>query len=229
MMEYQPSQLYLITQMNIDYLSKLNYIELRTLASTNKQFATICMDNRTLRNIIYNRNIDLPILPHNYDISAALDELYNLVRHIITIDYPKNKLPVWVNKDLFIQEIKIEIYNNIFVSLLNYFYDLSTYYYSDEINKCLDQGIELRVNKSAYNLLPQRTNINSGIQTSVITLPTKFTEYIKYFIVEWFKNNDDLDEPKEYENLIYIILDLFFMTEIPNINIYYIKYFQEQD
>lgn len=73
--------------MHINYLGYLDYIDIRTLCRTNKQFSKVYLDNTILSAILHNSN-DLIILPPNFDIALALDELYNLIKDIIIRQYP---------------------------------------------------------------------------------------------------------------------------------------------
>lgn len=207
--------LYMITEMNIDYLSKLNYIELKNLSYTNKKFVTICNDNSMLRNILYNKN-DKINLPPNYNIATAVNELYNLIREFIHKDYPDDKYPKWVNVELFMDEIKRYTYDKLFVSLINYLY------VKYRLDEKLDNIITLDIHQSFINL-DQSWAWLEDIYT--ITLPSKVTEYLNFSLSEYF-NKDRNDG--EFKILLHLILNLFFMTKIPTGKIHYMPFLSKR-
>lgn len=203
------SDLYQITQMHIDYISNLDYIDLRNLCSTNKQFATVCKDNTILRSILYNSNKYIK-LPPNFDIAGALDELWHLIRDIIDDQYPTLNDITWINKKEFINQQRRFYYNSIYVALLNMMaddgYNETTFY----------QGIKLFINKSTINIIEgQGKKPNELLK---IILPPLFTEYIGYSILNWTYNS----KKEGVTGLVDLVLDLFFLKKLPNDYIVYL-------
>lgn len=75
-----------------------------------------------------------------------------------------------------------------------------------------------------YALSPININENKLITNYYIkiNLPKYFSKYISYSIMNWKeKHNDDIN------NLIYLVLDLFFLCELPNRGEYYINYLDD--
>ena len=93
-MERYPIINQLLTNFNMDmsYLSTLDYIDMRNLCISSKQLSYICKDNTILRSIIYNKNKNVIILP-NFDISSALKDIYASIQKIIDVNYPEETLP----------------------------------------------------------------------------------------------------------------------------------------
>lgn len=81
--------------MDINYLSTLDYVDMTSLCISSKQLSYICKDNKILRSIIYNKNDNVEILP-NFDISSALKDIYNAIQKIIDVNYPEQILPRWL-------------------------------------------------------------------------------------------------------------------------------------
>ena len=102
-MERRPTLNQLLTTvdyMDVNYLSTLDYIDMRTLCMSSKQLSYICNDNSSLRSIIYNKNENVKISP-NFNISGALKDIYAAIQKVIDGNYPEETLPRWVNKKLF--------------------------------------------------------------------------------------------------------------------------------
>ena len=86
--------------MDINYLSTLDYIDMRNLCISGKQLSYICNDNTSLRSIIYNKNNNVEISP-NFNIAGALKDIYAAIQKVIDDNYPEETLPRWVNKKKF--------------------------------------------------------------------------------------------------------------------------------
>lgn len=109
---------------DITYLSFLDYVDIKSLCNCSKQLSNICKNNKVLRSILYNKNKNIIITP-NFDISAVLKDIYNSIQVIVDINYPEDKLPRWVNKELFNDDMLRKLMDNfleLFVNeIINYY------------------------------------------------------------------------------------------------------------
>lgn len=92
--------LYALNNFDVSYLSKLNYLEIRNLCKTNKQYFTICNDNTILRSLIYKRNPKIIISP-NYNIAGALKDFHNQIEDLFNDNFDINGLPDYIIPDKF--------------------------------------------------------------------------------------------------------------------------------
>ena len=107
--EYNTNYLQQLQTFDIDYLSTLDYIDLRNLCQTNKFFNNICDNDNIIKTILFNRTGI--IFPKDMNVAKTLKNFDNHVMSLITdnyIEYPK-----WVNKELFIMEHRRTLYESI--------------------------------------------------------------------------------------------------------------------
>lgn len=117
----QIDELYNITTMNINYLSYLDYVDISQLFNVNNTYRKLTHEqiNDILRQILLTENYNI-VIPGNFDIKKALDELYMKIENLILINYG-NKLPDWINVEKFINYMKRKIIYYIRQNLLWYF------------------------------------------------------------------------------------------------------------
>ena len=175
-----------ITSLDIDYLSTLDYVDLRTLCQTNKYFSHICINNQLLRQILYDKtNI---IFPKDYNISQLLKNLDNDILNLINklyITYPR-----WVNKELFLIDFRKKIYHIVVNALVEYMDDY--YDYEAHLFSYVDSRANLE-DLSANLLIDDFRILHAFVATGLVEpndvdisiyLPTEFMDYIIYGIVK---------------------------------------------
>lgn len=109
--------------MDINYLSTLDYVDMKSLCISSKQLSYICKDNKVLRSIIYNKNDNVEISP-NFDISSALKDIYSAIQKIIDVNYPEEILPRWVDKKLFNDDILRDFMYNFLDTFIDEIMDI---------------------------------------------------------------------------------------------------------
>lgn len=92
--------LFSLNNFDTNYLSKLNYLEIRDLCQTNKQYFTICDNNTILRQLIYKRNSKILITP-DYNIAGTLKEFYTKIDKLFTDNFNMKNLPDYIIPDKF--------------------------------------------------------------------------------------------------------------------------------
>ena len=124
-MERRPTVNPLLTKVDMDmnYLSTLDYIDIRNLCISSKQLSYICNDNTLLRSIIYNKNNNVKISP-NFNISGALKDIYASIQKLIDDNYPEETLPRWVNKKLFNDDMLKNFMNDFIFEFIGQIIDL---------------------------------------------------------------------------------------------------------
>lgn len=105
-----------ITRLQIPYLQKLDYIDLKNLCRTDKYYHNICQDKK-LKEILYSKNKNA-IAIDEISIKETLDELDDAVENFYYQYYPKDKkLPAFINRNLLKDHVKRVIYDNILEGL----------------------------------------------------------------------------------------------------------------
>ena len=203
-----------ITDLEIDYLTKLDYQTLKRLCCVNKQFSLLLTNKRLRTLLLRNDKIKLPL---DFNIVTALNELYFLVIKLVNNNHPI--IPIWVNKSLFIIERIEEMYNFIFTGLLNcleyWGFNQSTF----------DNSLFFDISVSNIhihgNWRPDDDQLLQRIQ-----LPDKFKQYISYSLLNWqHDKGPEATWTKECkQTLINLLYDLFWSRKFPNEDNYYITF-----
>lgn len=173
-----------ITKMNINYFDNLDYVDIRNLCKTNKQFANLCNDNTLLRTIIYNKNKYVDI-PQKFDIAGTLIDIYKQIIKIITKNYPKENAPKWVKYEEFMDQMIRDCIRLIIDLVSN---DLDDYIKESENNKYNDKWtFKIEIFKYIIGFAYYSENINmpysdnpifSDLKTN-IKFSHKFINYVK--------------------------------------------------
>lgn len=196
--------------MDINYLSTLDYVDMRSLYISSKQLSYICKDNKVLRSIIYNKSDNVEILP-NFDISSALKDIYNAVQKIIDDNYPEEILPRWVDKKLFNDDILRDFMNNF----LDTFVDEIINIYAEN-KQPLREITEIELYKPLVASVlysndidfDDFSDINSDIPHTII-IPKSFYQYITHTVNKLAKyvESEDIDHNiYDYYDLDYYAL-----------------------
>src|SRR5436853_2142624 len=133
-----------VTKININYLTKLDYIDLKNLCNTSIEFKHICEDNILLRSILANKNKNI-IVTRDFDISSALNDIYGKIEILIFNNF--SYTPDWINKEKFLNHM-IRYISLLFVTQL-----------TDEIIEYVDipPNDTISINKS-YLAFPFHSN-----------------------------------------------------------------------
>jgi len=171
--------------LNIDYISNLNFIDIVNLYSISSEFNNIDI-NKLLRQCIYNKTIDVNIIP-NYNIYNVVKEFYTQLHKVIINNYHLDKLPNWVNREKFINEnkesLKFNLLNKIYIQYIAKDIDNKrTLLNTDDIVIYLDKNLiispllPITINKLEYN-----QTIFKGIVNifNMVKLSDNFVNYIK--------------------------------------------------
>lgn len=118
--------LFALNNFDRNYLSNLNYLEIRNLCQTNKHYFTICEDNTILRQLIYKRNPAVLISP-NYNIAKTLKEFYGKIDDLFTDNFDLKSLPDYIIPDKF-QRTHSKFLLNVFIDDLSDYLDGSIDY-----------------------------------------------------------------------------------------------------
>lgn len=202
-----------ITQLNIDYLSKLDYIDLKNLCASGSQFTTICTDNIILRQIISNRNVDINIVP-NFNIAETLNDIYGKLQKLITLNFPLEILPIWVNNELF-NDVKLREFADMFIEQL--IYDIFNTYDDGTYN--LGDSVELNKSSIAYPLYSKDVNEERLYYASLdvlsaIPLTDLFKEYINPVVIQSLKEYEpDQNYWDNYRKLKQALQDVLLIIE----------------
>lgn len=116
-------ELQYISKLGINYLSKLDYVDISNLSRVNKFFDNTCNDNEFLRNLLYVKNINME-LPLDFDINLAMKDIDYQMEKIYSLNYPFDMIfPKWIDKKLFKEHMKRVIYVEIYFGLNGIIYD----------------------------------------------------------------------------------------------------------
>jgi hypothetical protein len=147
--------LFALNNFDTSYLSKLNYLEIRNLCQTDKQYFTICDDNTILRQLIYKRNPKISIIP-DYDIAVTLKQFYTKIDKLFTDNFNMKGLPDYIIPDKF----KYTHTKN----LINYFID--------DLCNYLDGSVDVRNGKIEF---PGSIKLNKFLVG--VPFSSEYTEY----------------------------------------------------
>ncbi len=104
---------------NIEYLSLLNFQDLKNLCQSTKIF-NICT-NELFRKIIY-RKINI-LIPENIPIYDIINNINNQIIHIIHRHYNDKNIPRYVNKSLFYQDMIVDSWETLLSDLMEFIVD----------------------------------------------------------------------------------------------------------
>jgi len=137
-----------ITKLHIDYLSHLDYVDFNSLANTSKHFFQLLNNDTILRNILYKCCDNDIYLPPDFQISKALNALYNEINAFTYKLYPDDmEWYKWINIEIFRNDLK----RNIYINLYNLY---SKLLYNDE-KDILDGNIIIIIDKMKISTLNQ--------------------------------------------------------------------------
>ena len=201
-----------ITRLNLDYLSHLDYVDLKFLSHTNKDLYKILNEDKILRNILYKIAENDIYFPPNFPISKALNELYNKITSFVNVLYPNNmEWPKWINIEIFKRSMK----NTIYLQLSNQISTLLNNNGEGILNKLKIFNLEkaeLIFPFTAYNNIYYLND--TDIQTAefykhfdmILNLPDIILDYFKLPLLFLLKKYDKRDKIIAYtiSNLLYI-------------------------
>ena len=212
-----------ISQMDISYLSNLDYIDISNLCNTSKRYMKVCNDNIILRNLIYARNDEVDITP-NFNIARALKDIYNTITEIIDVNYPEEILPKWVNKEIFkddmMKKVRADFVYNLADDIFNSYIDNNEY---------IIRNVKISKSILAFPLyLPAIDEIDIDVEQlnipNTIIMPQSFIEYIIPTLNKVVKFVLYDDEPGGFYNtdndeLIEILSDMLLINERNSIDL----------
>ncbi|HSW77001.1 MAG TPA: hypothetical protein VLG50_08135 [Candidatus Saccharimonadales bacterium] len=120
----QPNLAY-IASLNIDYLSTLDYVDLKNLCKTDKQTNQhVCKNNDLLKQIlIKSTKNNIQLLP-NLNLSQILNDLYTHIVNLVSETWPIDKqYPKWVNAELLFDSMIRRVYLQIHEFIYNSYED----------------------------------------------------------------------------------------------------------
>jgi len=192
-----------IASLNIDYLSTLDYVDLKNLCQTSQDMKRhVCDNNALLKQILVNSvegNIQLPV---HFDLIKPLNELYQNILDLVLQTWPLDQwYPKWVNKELLVDDMIRHVYMELFYRIEDMIYHQSV----DNVVKQLQQFTIFHVNKAilTFPLVPVLeviTEYELEIHRSVydtenhLIIPPSLTNYLIHVIMYWLKTNDDIDD-----------------------------------
>ena len=202
--------------MDINYLSTLDYIDMRNLCISSKQLSYICNDNTSLRSIIYNKNNNVEISP-NFNISGALKDIYSSIQKVMDDNYPEETLPRWVNKKLF----NDDMLRNFMVLFLEVFVaKIVTIYYESENEPFLEIN-KVELYQSSVIAVLYSNNVDfADLECTVsdipntIMIPKSFYKYISPTVkklVKYVKHNNREYYDVDYHILFKALTDMLFV------------------
>lgn len=100
---------------NIEYLSLLNFQDLKNLCQSIKKF-NVCT-NALFRKIIY-RKINV-LIPENIPIYDIINNINNQIIHLIHEHYDEN-IPRYVNRSLFYQDMLVDSWEALLTDLMEF-------------------------------------------------------------------------------------------------------------
>lgn len=168
------------TDINIEYLSHLNYMDIRQLCCTNKAIAQLCHNDRLFKLIIY-RKTGIRV-SKKYNVAHILLELDNIMEQTVKDHFPIDDLPVWVNESLFLISQKRKLYNLLDEEISKNIYDIIEDY-KDEDEKMEEWDIPINDSSFLAPLVSQRKDdiidqTNIFLNGKYITVPIHILEYI---------------------------------------------------
>jgi len=95
-----------ITSLNIDYLSHLNYVDLKNLSVSNTSFKNILSD-LSLKTILFNK-LNIQVKENVSDLMKELDAQIDALLNIHYVEFPR-----WINKELFLHDQKARLYKKL--------------------------------------------------------------------------------------------------------------------
>lgn len=212
-----------ITQLQIPYLQKLDYIDLKNLCKTNKYYRNICQ-NEKLKQILYSKNENAKVIDQ-INIKETLDELDDTVERFYHESYPKDmKLPSFIKQDQLKDYIKRIIYDQIYYNLN----DIIREFYTDDLLAIFEPNYD----KGTFQISFETGDIATPFMLDILyandekaekvqvyyelNLPISLLDYINESVIEYMKLYDNPDEHNLYfkrfeANLSLLIKDLLFL------------------
>jgi hypothetical protein len=205
------SHLLNLVNYDIDYLSKLDYVDLQSVCKINKQLNNICSNDMILRNILFKtydeallnsyyvksykkQNIKLPLLflPSNFPIAMALQSLYDNIVKLVYINYPKNmKWPRWINKEKFIEDMIRNIYWDLYYKITGYIYKKRDVISIVDLTKVEINKVLITFPFVSYNdedilfEMDEADNKFSQYAFNELVIPDLFTNYLYDIFNHW--------------------------------------------
>lgn len=181
--------------LDIDFMSNMDFIDIKSVYQSNKNLSLLEI-NKILKLILINKNINLHYLPIQFSVFDAVNEIYQKLNSLVSINYPYNYLPSWVNKEQFITSQVQKMIPSVIVEV--YFY-IRENIKDDGIKFTLDYptSLNIDINKIviANPLLPVNIKVRD-IETdsynnvfNTITLSQNVINYIFPPILKLYNDN----------------------------------------
>jgi hypothetical protein len=157
-----------------EYLTHLNFQDLKNLCQSDKSFKYICT-NDTFRKIIYKKlNV---LIPENIPIYNMLNNINHQIIDIIHDHFPSNDLPRYVNKELFYKDMLSDLWEGLANDLMAHIED---YHDGDKVDKRLYDIKKMRLSNYilVYPLKSAYEDLNDfKVPNTKIILPENFLKY----------------------------------------------------
>ena len=204
--------------MDISYLSTLDYVDMVNFCASDKKLSSICQNNNALRFIITQKNKNV-ILKKDFNIANALKDIYKSIQVIIDKNYPKETLPRWVDKKLFNDYILREF---IIYFIERFIIEIIDIYENDE--EPFDEITEIEISQELIISVLYSNDIDvddfNCVRPSIfntVIIPKSFYPYIILTInnlseyTKYSDNNNDGYYELDNQNLHSALLDLLFI------------------
>ena len=204
-----------MTEMDISYLSTLDYLDIKSICKISKQYEYICQDDTLLKNILINKNDDI-VMTRDINVAVALEDIYREIENLIYKNYSTTSIPDWVNKERFIiymiKIIRDEFVDTLVEEIVENTYDGGLFMSDMNINIYKSTiAFQFHTNKVELSIELDElldATVNDLIHT--IVLPELFQEYINPTLINVYNKYDD---ETYYNRVEKAILDLLFMSK----------------
>jgi hypothetical protein len=133
-----PPNLQSITSLNVDYLSHLNYVDLKNLSVSNSSFKNI-LSNLSLKTILFNK-LNIQVKENIADLMKELDDKIDALLKIHYVEFPR-----WVNPELFLNDQKSKIYKILPYAFYTKFQDYHIYKTKTFDDKMYESDMTLKI------------------------------------------------------------------------------------
>lgn len=169
-----------ITSLNVDYLSHLNYVDLKNLSVSNVSFKNI-LSNLSLKTILFNK-LNIQVKENVSDLMKELDDKIDALLKIHYVDFPR-----WINQKLFLHDQKARIYESLpyafYIKLQDYHVYKTETFYEEMYEPDISLTIELSKALLAFPFVsnefeePDYDDI-IPIHSTSLNLSKQFVEYL---------------------------------------------------
>ena|SRR5437868_4373287 len=183
-----------LTIVQTEYLSHLDYTDMRHLCRVNQSLSTLCYNDPLLKQLVYNKTG--LVIDKQYNVAKMLYQLDTMFDNVIGDVFPR--LPDYIDEEKFYDAQKRELY----VFIINVIYhEYEEWYYKNQGDKMiiksliafydyLDQQLQVNLDERGTTLEEQEIEPNDD----VVILYTSFPDFTVPFMAHYYERKYALND-----------------------------------